>query len=262
MLLLNALAIAGIMFLLWLVSLRMKDASIVDIFWGLGFVVVAWVTFAMGLQHGRAVILVALTSLWGIRLSTYLAWRNHGRGEDPRYGAMREHRGESFWWVSLFTVFILQGAVMWVVSLPVQVGQFDESPITVVAYAGIAVWSIGFFFEAVGDYQLARFKLAEPKQPVLDHGLWRYTRHPNYFGNAMIWWGIFLVAVSMSTVWLIISPLLMTFLLLKVSGVALLERDLSGRSEEYRQYMKRTSSFIPWPPSGSRPNKSGSGSSG
>lgn len=248
-LLVNALLILGTLTVLWGVSLRLKDASIIDIFWGLGFVLVAWVTFALVDASPRGIVLLVLTTLWGLRLSGYLAWRNHGRGEDRRYKAMRDYRGDSFWWVSLLTVFFLQGAVMWVVSLPVQVGQFNRSAFSAPHYLGVVLWLIGFLFEAVGDFQLARFKQSvNPTGKVMDQGLWRYTRHPNYFGNAMIWWGLCLIATSPTTLWLAVSPVFMTFLLLKVSGVALLERDLAGRSAEYRQYVRRTSPFIPWRP--------------
>jgi steroid 5-alpha reductase family enzyme len=249
LLLLNASLIAGAMILLWLLSLWLKDASIVDIFWGLGFVLIALVTFVFAAPGPRAVVLLSLTTVWGLRLAAYLAWRNHARGEDPRYQAMRAHRGDSFWWFSLISVFSLQGAVMWVISLPIQVGPMTESTLGILNVAGIAVWTVGFLFESIGDFQLARFK-SDPSNhgKVMDRGLWRYTRHPNYFGNAMIWWGLFFVAVSMSTVWLILSPMLMTFLLVKVSGVALLERDLSSRSPQYLDYINRTSPFIPWAP--------------
>jgi steroid 5-alpha reductase family enzyme len=237
------------MVLLWLVSLRLKDASIVDIFWGLGFVLIAWATFVVATRDLRSFLLVAMTTIWGLRLAVYLAWRNHGKGEDTRYKAMRDYRGNTFWWVSLITVFGLQGAVMWLISLPIQIGQADETPLSVLNYAGVIVWVIGFLFESLGDYQLARFKSApQAKGKVMDQGLWRYTRHPNYFGNSLIWWGIFWVSASSSTLWLAISPILMTFLLLKVSGVALLEKSLANRSGEYRDYIGRTSSFIPWPP--------------
>jgi steroid 5-alpha reductase family enzyme len=252
---LNAAVVCVAMILLWLISLRLKDASIVDIFWGLGFVLIAWVTFSSTAGGPRATLLVALTTIWGLRLAAYLAWRNHGKGEDPRYAAMREHRGQAFWWISLFTVFGLQGVVMWLISLPVQVGQTLESPMAVFNYAGIVIWGIGFLFESVGDYQLARFKSGHHAYgKVMDQGLWRYTRHPNYFGNALIWWGLYLVAVSPSTIWLAVSPIVMTFLLLKVSGVALLERSLASRSEAYRDYVRRTSAFIPWPPSSDQAN--------
>jgi steroid 5-alpha reductase family enzyme len=249
-LLMNAGVICLAMITLWLISLRLKDASIVDIFWGVGFVLVAWATFAVTPRDLRSLLLVAMTSIWGTRLAAYLAWRNHGKGEDARYRAMRDYRGESFWWFSLLSVFGLQGAVMWIVSLPVQVGLASASPLGVLNGLGVAIWAIGFFFEAVGDYQLARFKMdPSTKGQVMDRGLWRYTRHPNYFGNALIWWGIFLVSASTTNFWLVVSPILMTFLLLKVSGVALLERSLASRSTDYQDYIRRTNSFIPWFPS-------------
>jgi len=248
-LLLNAVLVSACMFVLWIASLRLNDASIVDIFWGLGFALIAIVTFTVGPGGLRSILLVSLTTIWGVRLAAYLFKRNRGKGEDLRYTAMREYRGESFWLVSLITVFALQGIVMWLVSLPVQIGQVAPTPMTILNFLGIGFWLVGFFFEAMGDYQLAKFKLNPgPRGKVLDQGLWRYTRHPNYFGNAMIWWGLFLIAATGSTVWLVVSPVLMTFLLVKVSGVALLERNLLSRSNDYRDYVKRTSAFIPWPP--------------
>jgi steroid 5-alpha reductase family enzyme len=250
-LLLNAALISIAMVLLWLVSLRLKDASIVDIFWGIGFVLIAWATFAVTAVDLRSIMLVAMTTIWGVRLAVYLAWRNHGKGEDSRYKAMRDYRGHTFWWVSLITVFGLQGAVMWLISLPIQIGQADQPSLSMFGGAGVILWLIGFMFESIGDYQLARFKSApQARGKVLDQGLWRYTRHPNYFGNALIWWGIFWVSASSSTWWLVLSPVLMTFLLLKVSGVALLEKGLAKRSAEYRDYIRRTSRFVPWPPKG------------
>jgi len=248
-LLLNAALITASMVLLWLLSLGLKDASIVDIFWGLGFVLIACATFAVVPIGHRGGILTALTTVWGLRLAGYIGWRNHGKGEDSRYRAMRDYRGKNFWWFSLISVFALQGVVMWLVSLPIQVGQVAESSMGILNFAGVGIWLIGFLFESVGDYQLAKFKsMPDSRGKVMDRGLWRFTRHPNYFGNAMIWWGLFFVAATWSTAWLVISPIFMTFLLVKVSGVALLERNLAGRSEEYRDYIKRTSAFIPWPP--------------
>ena len=248
-LLMNAGLIGVTMVALWLLSLRLKDASIVDIFWGVGFVLIAWATFAVTPVDLRSILLVAMTTIWGGRLAAYLAWRNCGKGEDSRYKAMRDYRGESFWWFSLLSVFGLQGAVMWLIALPVQVGLTSESPLGVLNYVGVLVWAVGFLFESVGDYQLARFKMNPAmKGQVMDTGLWRYTRHPNYFGNALIWWGIFLVSASLSTLWLAVSPILMTFLLVKVSCVALLERSLANRSSDYRDYVRRTSAFVPWLP--------------
>ena len=247
LLLTNALVVGVLTAILWFVSVRIKDVSIVDLFWGTGFVVIAWVSLAIQGQPSSRVLLLSLcTTIWGLRLSLYLAIRNHGRPEDYRYAAMRQRRGESFWWSSLFLVFWLQAAVMWVVALPIQVGSTSASGMILLNWIGVVIWAVGFLFEAVGDYQLARFK--RRGGVVLDQGLWRYTRHPNYFGNALIWWGITLIALEPKYWWAFISPVLMTFLLLKVSGVALLERSLSERSAEYRDYMRRTSSFIPLPP--------------
>lgn len=250
LLLLNAVVVASVLVTLWLISLKIADVSIIDIFWGLGFVVIAWTTLVMTTPGARSLILTVLTTIWGVRLAGYLAWRNAGKGEDPRYAAMREHHGDRFWWVSLFTVFFLQGIVMWIVALPIVVGQTTGAALSPLNYLGIGMWGIGFLFESLGDWQLARFK-AQPENRgrVMDQGLWRYTRHPNYFGNALLWWGLFIIAVSPSTWWLCISPLLMNFLLLKVSGVSLLEKGLKQRSQAYRDYVQRTSPFIPWPPS-------------
>ncbi|WP_419189813.1 DUF1295 domain-containing protein [Stieleria marina] len=246
----TAAAIFVAVTILWLVSLWLKDASIADLFWGFGFVVIAAIAYAMGNQDLRGGLVAVLTAVWGLRLTGYLCWRNLGHGEDSRYRAMRDHHQERFWWVSFFTVFLLQGTIMWIVSLPVQVGQRSVQDLGPANFIGVAVWLVGFLFESIGDYQLARFKMDPAnKGKVMDQGLWRYTRHPNYFGNALIWWGLTLLAMNLSTGWLLVSPVLMTFLLLKVSGVALLDKDLSNRSDEFRRYIARTSAFVPWPPS-------------
>lgn len=240
------------MIVLWAISLFTHDVSIVDIFWGPGFAIVAWVTFLAGPGHGfHPWLVVTLTTLWGLRLALYLAWRNRGQGEDYRYQAMRKRIGPRFRWLSLALVFFLQAVLMWVVSLPVQLGQLGRIPQhpTLMHGIGMALWLTGMFFETVGDLQLARFK-ADPKHQgqVMDRGLWRYTRHPNYFGNALIWWGFFLTAASVGAWWTVVSPLLMTLLLLKVSGVALLEKDIGERRPAYRDYIRRTNAFIPGPP--------------
>ncbi len=264
MLLTTVIAIAGMMLGMWLLSLPLRNVSIVDIGWGLGFVLVSWVCVAMHLREpgelaAEQFLLPILTTLWGVRLSAYLAWRNIGKGEDYRYREMRERFGPSFVWSSLFIVFGLQGTVMWVVSLPLQAAHAwpsSRAPIGWLMGVGIAVWLTGFFFESVGDLQLAWFKSrAEHKGRVMDRGLWRYTRHPNYFGDFMIWWGHWLVSMSMSdptTWWTIISPALMSFLLVRVSGVALLEKSMKQRSPEYVAYIERTSAFFPRPPRAKR----------
>lgn len=245
-------AIAALMVFTWLVSLIRKDASIVDIIWGFGFVLVAWVSRAVADGNDtRGWILTILTSIWGLRLTGYLAWRNLGKGEDYRYRAMRKRWGPRFPIISLATVFGLQGVLMFVVSLPVQLGQRDAGPdVGVLAWIGVAVWVIGFGFESVGDAQLARFK-ADPANAgiVMDKGLWRYTRHPNYFGDACVWWGLALIAAETDTGrWGIIGAVVMTILLRRVSGVTLLEKSLTKRRQGYTEYVARTSPFIPRPP--------------
>lgn len=241
----------------WLLSVFRRDASIADIFWGLGFVMVACVAIAMNPgANFRGWLITTLTTIWGLRLATFLAWRNWGHGEDRRYAAMRSQHGERFWWVSLFTVFLLQGGILWFVSLPVQVSIAQSSGANSSAASfhwldalGVGLWSIGFIFETVGDWQLALFK-ANPTNAgrVMDRGLWRYTRHPNYFGDFCIWWGLYVLACASGVGWTIASPLLMSYLLLRVSGVTLLESTITDRRPDYAAYKVRTSPFFPWPP--------------
>jgi steroid 5-alpha reductase family enzyme len=249
----SALAIAAAMLALWGLSLALRDASIVDIWWGPGIAlggIVAWLS--AGASHPRSVLLVALAALWALRLGGYLAWRNAGHGEDPRYQAMRRHWGPRFPLISLATVFTLQGVLQWLVSLPIQVGAANpgSAPLGALDAFGALAFACGVAFESIGDVQLARFK-ADPANAgrVMDRGLWRYTRHPNYFGDALAHWGLFLIALASPSGWLTaLSPALMTFLLLRVSGVALLERSISKRRPEYAEYQRRTSAFLPLPP--------------
>jgi steroid 5-alpha reductase family enzyme len=243
---------AAAMFVLWLVSLALRDASIVDIWWGPGFVAIAGAAWALGSggDPGRRALSFALVALWGLRLGAYLAWRNAGHSEDPRYQAMRRRIGDRFPVVSLFTVFGLQCALMWFVSLPVQaVHVSSHGSLGPLDAAGAALVLVGVLFEAVGDLQLARFR-ADPgnRARVMDRGLWRYTRHPNYFGDCCVWWGLYAIAAATPLgIWTFASPLLMTFLLLRVSGVALLERSIGRRRPDYAAYAARTSAFVPWP---------------
>ena len=248
----SALAIACMMLLVWLISLKMRDASIVDIAWGSGFVVVAWVSFWLSEgEPTRSLILTLLTTIWGLRLAFYLAKRNLGHGEDFRYQSMRRKHGEKFAIVSLYSVFAVQGLLMWIVSLPVQLGQVRETPnFGVIGVVGVLVWGVGMFFEAVGDAQLAKFK-RDPasKGLVMNRGLWRYTRHPNYFGDSCVWAGLGLIAAETKLgIFGLVGPVVMTFLLVKVSGAALLDRAMLKRKPGYETYVANTSGFIPRPP--------------
>lgn len=249
----TAAAVVTLMVLTWILSLILKDASIVDIGWGFGFVVIAWVAFAVGDGYdGRKWLVAILTSAWGLRLSGYLFWRNAGKGEDYRYRAMRKRWAPRFPLISLFTVFGFQGVLMWVVSMPTQVAQLSGMPgsLNALDFIGAVVWAVGFLFEAIGDFQLARFK-ADPASAgkVMDRGLWKFTRHPNYFGNSVLWWGLFLIAMARpANILVIFAPVVMTVLLTRVSGVPLLEASLKRRREGYAEYIARTSSFLPMPP--------------
>lgn len=251
-LLTNLLVVLLCMAVLWIVGTLRRDVSLVDLFWGTGFAVVAWVSCRLNTPTGlRVPLLAGLTTMWGLRLSLFLLWRNWGQGEDRRYAAMRAWHGERFWWVSLITVFLLQGLILWFVSLPLQFAAVNRSPEEPGWWdvIGVAVWGIGILFEAIGDWQLARFRaVACNSGRVLDRGLWRFTRHPNYFGNFCIWWGLYVIAAAGGAGWTIGGPLLMTVLLLKVSGVTLLEKTITDRRPDYAAYQARTSPFFPWPP--------------
>jgi steroid 5-alpha reductase family enzyme len=245
--------ILAVQVLLWMLSIRLQDASIADVFWGLGFVLLAWVYCVLSpVSTPRSWLVAAMMTLWGTRLAQHIFRRSRGKGEDPRYRAMRASHGEAFWWRSLFTVFWLQGAILWFVALPLLVAVRAAQPasLTIVDGLGIVLFVIGFGFEVVGDHQLERFR-AEPGNHghVLDSGLWRYTRHPNYFGDAMMWWGIYAIAASTPRGWLtVVSPALMTLLLMRVSGVTLLEDTLKVSKPGYREYIARTPAFVPWFP--------------
>jgi steroid 5-alpha reductase family enzyme len=235
---------------LWWVSTRTHDVGIVDLYWGPGFAVIAAVALATGAgTDPRRFLVVTLVAMWGFRLGGYLYWRKGGTGEDFRYAAMRRRIGDAFWIVSLGTVFLFQAVLMWAVSLPVQwVVTTPSSPdLGVLDLVGFGLWAVGLAFEAVGDLQLVEFK-GNPANAdkVLDTGLWRYTRHPNYFGDCCVWWGFYAFAcASRNGWWTFIGPGLMTVLLLRVSGVPMLERSLMKRRPDYADYVARTSAFLP-----------------
>ena len=240
------------MLLLWLLSLRLRNAAIVDIFWGSGFGLLAWLYFALSAGFlPRKLLVATLVTIWGVRLSVHIWRRNHGRPEDFRYRAWRVQWAGNFAWRSLLQVFMLQGALMWLISAPLLLAQTATAPAALGLLDGLGtlLWLAGFIFEAGGDWQLERFK-ANPDNAgrIMDSGLWRYTRHPNYFGDALLWWGLYLLAAANPTgVWALGSPLLMTVLLIRVSGVTLLEKSL-GQRPEYREYIARTPAFFPWRP--------------
>jgi steroid 5-alpha reductase family enzyme len=254
------LVIMILMSILWIISVILKNVSIVDLFWGLGFVLTAGFYFISTDGFGpRKVILLILVSIWGLRLSGYLTWRNLGKGEDFRYRQFRSKYGEKrYWWISFFQTFVLQGLLMWLISVPLLGAQYygQNRSLGILDYTGFALWIIGFIFEAGGDYQLAAFK-ADPsnKGKVLSSGFWRYTRHPNYFGDSSVWWGYGLICLAAGSVLPVLGSLLMTALIIKVSGVALLEKNLKEKKPEYKEYIENTSAFFPWFPKKQHPSE-------
>jgi len=252
----SAVALLALFIAIWLVSVAVHDASIVDIFWGLGFVVVAWVCVAVGHgNHDRRLLLASLVTISGVRLAAYIARRNLGHGEDRRYVAMRERDGSRFWLTSFYRVFMIQAAVAWLISLPLQAaGSLGQGHgLGVLDAIGGAIWLIGFAFEALGDYQLDRFKANPENQGgVMNQGLWRYTRHPNYFGDATLWWGLGIVALGagVGAAWGLAGSAVDTLILTRVSGKPILEKDIEERRPGYRAYIERTSGFFPLPPKG------------
>jgi steroid 5-alpha reductase family enzyme len=234
----------------WVASLPKGDVSIVDSLWSLMFLATGLTyVFVLDKPGVRTALILLLVSAWAIRLSAYITWRNWGKPEDYRYRRIRQNNEPYFTAKSLFIVFWLQGALAAIISLPLLAAINSATPVGWIDIAGITLWLAGMVFEAGGDWQLARFK-ADPANEgrVMDKGLWRYTRHPNYFGNACIWWGFYLIALSAGGWWSVVSPLLMTFLLLRVSGVAMLEKDIGERRPGYTEYVARTNAFIPGPP--------------
>ncbi|WP_321322571.1 DUF1295 domain-containing protein [Labilibaculum sp.] len=239
--------------LLWIWSILIKNVSIVDLFWGFGFVVVnAFYVFMSGELNARKILILILVSIWGLRLAIYLAFRNIGKGEDFRYQEFRRNYGaERYWWFSYFQTFLLQGILIMLVSLPLLgISRSEHSGnLNFFDYLGILIWLIGFAFEAGGDFQLSRFK-RDPKNKgkVLDTGFWKYTRHPNYFGDSAVWWAYALLSIAAGSYWQVIGSVVMTLLIIKVSGVALLEKTLNKSKPEYHEYIQKTSSFFPWFP--------------
>lgn len=239
--------------LLWVWSILIKNVSIVDIFWGIGFVSVnALYVFGTGDLNSRKLLILALVTLWGFRLAIYLAIRNIGKGEDFRYQQFRSNYGhERYWWISYFQTFLLQGFLIMIVSLPLLGVSGSDHPgnLNPLDYLGIIVWLIGFIFEAGGDYQLWRFR-RDPgnKGKVLDTGFWRYTRHPNYFGDSVVWWAYAIFSIAAGSYWQAAGSVVMTLIIVRVSGVALLEKNLKPAKPGYQEYIQKTNSFFPWFP--------------
>lgn len=242
----------GLGVLLWLVSLARRDASIVDPAWGPMFLVVAGAAaFAAGAAtEPRALLILALVAVWSLRLGSHLLRRYVREGEDSRYRRMREKAGEGWWWKSLFKVFLLQATIMLIVAVVLIEPLARGGDITALAWAGTLVAVAGIVCEAMADEQLRRFKKRpDSEDKVMDEGLWSWSRHPNYFGDALFWWGMYVVALGVGGAWWsVFSPIVMTFLLIKVSGIPMLEDKLESTRPGYKEYARRTSAFIPMPP--------------
>lgn len=242
--------ICGVAIATWLVSLAKRDVSIVDTIWS----VLLWAAGAVYIGTApdvgaRGWLAFAVLTVWAVRLSVYITVRNWGEPEDRRYQAIRARNQPNFAVKSLYIVFLLQGVLAWIVSLPLLATAHGTNALGMLDVLGAALAIAGIACEALADWQLSRFKASpDHRGRVLSEGLWRYSRHPNYFGECCVWWGLWLIALSAGAWWSIASPILMTVLLLRVSGVALLERDLSERRPDYAQYIERTSAFIPWRP--------------
>lgn len=239
-----------IMFVAWLISLGTRNAGIVDVFWGLAIAAAGVSYVYAGPASGTRGVLVALLVLiWAIRLGAHLLWRGWGRPEDRRYREIRARNAPNFSFRSLYLVFGLQAVLAWLVAMPLLGAVLSDTPIGSLDRLGTLLWACGLVFEAVADYQMARFqKAGGTERGVMDRGLWRYSRHPNYFGEFVLWWGIGLIAVAGGAWWALIGPLLLSLFLLKVSGIALTEKDIATRRPAYQDYMRRTSAFVPRPP--------------
>ncbi|WP_326532761.1 DUF1295 domain-containing protein [Pseudorhodoferax sp.] len=252
-----ALALAGLALsatlalLTWVASLLRRDVSLVDRVWALLIVGAGWTYWALlPAPSGRGLAMLLLASVWALRLSAFISWRNWGHGEDRRYQAIRARNQPGFAHKSLVLVFALQALLAWVVSAPLLAGLAAGRPLHWLDAPGLLLAAFGLVFETIADLQLARFKAtATHRGQVMDTGLWRHSRHPNYFGECCVWWGLWLTALAggWGAAWSVVAPLLMTVLLLKVSGVRLLERDIAERRPAYRDYIARTNAFLPGP---------------
>lgn len=243
------LVIVAYMSMWFIFSIIAKRNDIADIAWGLGFILVCWYIFLQGYWNSSSLLISILTTLWGLRLALHIYFRNRNKKEDYRYKKWRDEWGSWFYLRSYLQVFLLQGFFMFLISFSVIISSssVNTNSFNLLTLLGVLVWVVGFFFESVGDLQLSKF-ISNPmnKDKIMNLGLWRYTRHPNYFGEVSQWWGLFLIAFgSTSNLIAIISPLTITFLLLKVSGIPMLEKKYEG-NKEYDLYKKNTSAFFPW----------------
>jgi len=234
----------------WIVSVFKRNVAIVDSVWSLMFILAACV-YALGTPaaSGRALLAVILVSLWGLRLALHITVRNWGQSEDRRYQAIRARNEPGFAAKSVYLVFAMQAILAWIISLPLLGAALGSKALGLVDGVGVVIWLVGFVFEAGGDWQLSRFK-ADPSNrgKVMNRGLWRFTRHPNYFGDFCVWWGLYCMALSAGAWWSIVGPLVMSVLLMRVSGVTLLEKDIGERRPQYADYIRRTSAFFPGRP--------------
>jgi steroid 5-alpha reductase family enzyme len=251
--LVTAAALLVMLAVTFLVAVKLGRHAVVDTAWGIGIALAALVSLLASAGHGqpaRRYLLLAASVVWGLRLAGYVSWRNRGQGEDPRYRDLLSRAKGNQNVYALRTVYLLQAAILWLACLPVQAGMLERAQVGPLAVVGGLLWLAGFVFESVGDWQLARFK-ADPAHRglIMDRGLWRYTRHPNYFGDFCMWWGLFLIALgSWAEVPLIIAPLLMTYILTRGTGQRLTDQRMAATRPQYADYAARTSGFIPLPP--------------
>jgi steroid 5-alpha reductase family enzyme len=233
----------------FVVALKVGKHSVVDTAWGLGIALAALAAFLTSLGHGdpaRRALLLAASALWGLRLAAYVGRRNHGKPEDPRYADMLRGKTNLY---ALRMVYLLQAAILWLATVPVQLGMLERSPAGPLAVIGTVLFVVGFAFESVGDWQLARFKASAGPGQIMDRGLWRYTRHPNYFGDFCMWWGLFGISVgSWRELPALVGPLLMSFILIRGTGARMTDRRMTASRPRYADYVARTSGFIPLPP--------------
>lgn len=247
--------IVALALLAWLLSLWIRDVSIIDSFWSV-FIATAGAVyvFTAAAITPRAQLMLGIVLLWALRLCIYLTWRNHGQPEDRRYQQIRARNQPNFEFKSLYLVFGLQAVLAWLVAMPLLAAARSGTALNALDVVGAVIAVCGVIIEAMADQQMAAFKAdVTQRGQVMDRGWWRYSRHPNYFGECLVWWGVFLIALAgghmwYGNVWCVISPLLITVLLVKISGVPLLEGDIAERRPAYRDYIARTSSLVPWPP--------------